>query len=134
MEYADNTLCMSRDEFVNNDMMYGMRESRNYNLLNLNWNVYIKLKGQIEMFNIFTEKMFMKKFQSLVKEDLTFTKFSIKLRALIHESFCNKKDYTVYVTAKDADIQDVEYSVYKQVMMNWESFIQYVWNNKKIIL
>lgn len=134
MEYADNTLCMSRDEFVNNDMMYGMKESRNYNLLNLNWNVYIKLKGQIEMFNIFTEKMFIKKFQSLVKEDLTFTKFSIKLRALIHESFHNKKDYTVYVTAKDADIQDVEYSVYKQVMMNWESFIQYVWNNKKIIL
>ena len=103
--------------------------------LQLEWNVYrfnIN-KQKIEVFNIFDHysfKEYVKK--ALIKYENSRDEFSKLLKAELRYYFWCKAEHEVIVTCwvgGDREKVNKKIDIYDQMMMNWDKFVDYIWDN-----
>lgn len=101
----------------------------------LEWNVYrfnIN-KQKIEVFNIFDHysfKEYVKK--ALIEYEYCKEDFIKQLKSELCYYFGGKSEYEVIITCwvgGDREKVNQKIDIYDQVMMNWDKFVDYVWNN-----
>ncbi len=122
----------------------------------LEWNVFLHdfNSNKIIIFNIFNNGRFLNCLYKL-KNETDFKNFSEEVRSLIMYCFWSKCEYETIITSFPSYIskkelnrinnEDVKYRIcvnleceikvdaYDQIMLNWDKFINYLWNNKNLI-
>lgn len=109
---------------------------------NLTWNVYICINGEIKIYNIFYHSNFMKDLIKIKTNNMNEFEEEVK-RLLQYYFYCKAEweititSFPVYTTDKEIDSTavrnlislDVEQrvDVYDQVLLNWNSFLTYLW-------
>ena len=100
------------------------------------WNVYrynINSK-KIEAFNIFDHGGFKKDVkEAAAKFDYSFDAFKKAVRSSLMYYFWSKSEYEVVVGPwVGGDKKDeMKIDIYDQVVLNWDVFIEYIWDNRK---
>lgn len=97
------------------------------------WNVYIENfnKKEIETYNIFDHASFyggVKKAYQKCKDD--FNAFETKVMRELMYYFWSKCEWEIILSdwPPSDKFRDKKVSVYDQVMLNWDTFIHYVWD------
>ena len=125
---------------------------------NLTWYVYRYNinKDQIYKYNIFDHGRFSEEVYELInKREMTYEDFSEKLRCSLMYYFWSKAEHEIVITSFPPYINKDEVSrivsesdnckyimnvrldrgekidIYNQLQMNWEHFVDYVWNNRR---
>ena len=122
----------------------------------LEWNVFLHdfNSNKIIVFNVFNHGRFLNDLYKLKKET-DFKKFSEEIRNLIIYYYWSKCEYETIITSfpsyiskeelnriKNEDVKyrtcvnlecEIKVDVYDQIMLNWDKFINYLWNNKNLI-
>jgi len=62
-----------------------------------------------------------------------FNKFAEHIRLSLQHEYWSRCEYETIITGIFDDSGGYKMDVYTQVMLNWDRFIDYVWNNKKLI-
>lgn len=63
-----------------------------------------------------------------------FDKFSKEVRANLMHEYWARCEYEIFVSDMFSSGElTVKVDVYQQVMMNWDNFISYLWENRKLI-
>lgn len=101
----------------------------------LEWNVYIEnFNGrEIVTYNVFSHPMFSGIKKQLKKnKDITFEEFEKIVKKELTYHFWSKCEWEIILSAwPPSDIFiDKKVSVYDQIMLNWNRFISYAWENK----
>lgn len=103
--------------------------------MKLQWNVYrfnIN-KQKIEEFNIFdhyTFKEYVK--EALIKHENSKEEFTKQLKSELRYYFWSKAEYEIIITCwvgGDREKVNEKIDIYDQVMLNWDRFVDYVWDN-----
>lgn len=104
------------------------------NYLLLVWNVYsFNLNSNvIKPFNIFCHNKFKKDVVNNLKECNDKDEFAEKLKSNLRYYFWSKCEWEIYINWFDND--ELKVDVYDQVMLNWNVFLNYVWNSKNYVL
>ena len=127
------------------------------------WNVIVEDRDRIEVYNIFEHGSFAESLLRIKRKHKTFEEFAEHVRREISYYFWSKSEWEVIVTSWppyiDADELDrldkereknvAKYGQFKlsdvrlqtsekidvcdQVMLNWDNFITYLWNNRRLI-
>lgn len=104
----------------------------------MKWNVYYYNinKNEIECLNIFDHWRFKEDVQKLAKKRIKKEDFKEKLRKELFYYFCSKCEYEILLKAwiGRKDSKEIKIDIYKQVMLNFDIFAEYVWKNKKELL
>lgn len=123
---------------------------------NLTWYVYRHNinKNQIYKYNIFDHGRFSEEvYELLNKHEMTYEEFSEKLRCSLMYYFWCKAEHEIVITSFPPYIDKKEFNrlsseefrvcsdvrlrcgekidIYEQIRMNWDVFVDYVWNSKK---
>ena len=125
---------------------------------NLSWNVYAHdvNRGEISIYDVFKCYSFREDVEKLLKEDLSYDKFSEKLKRITQYYFWRRAECEITITslipcidndeldkinAEREERRTYRYSVnldvgekvdyYDQLHLNWEQFAKYVYNFKK---
>ena len=130
--------------------------SMNFSNDKLVWNVFIEdfNHHKIVVKNVFDHYRFMCDLYKLKKEK-DFDTFATEVKKSLMYSYWSKCEWEVvvtswptYITKEELDkvskdlhpygncvdlLIESKIDVYDQVMLNWEHFITYLWNNKKLI-
>ena len=105
----------------------------------LTWNVYVENINQrcIEVHNIFDHSRLV----ADLKKDLKEYKddkdgFAERLRRELMYYYWSKCEWEVIVTSwpppsPESDFEDIKIDVYEQVRLNWDVFVDYVWEHRK---
>lgn len=100
----------------------------------LAWNViYHNINGgRIETFNIFRHGGFVEDVEKALKKYSAKEEFAERLRRILFYYFGSKTEWEVIISpwCGGRDVKDIKIDVYRQVMNNWEVFLDYVWNAK----
>lgn len=105
----------------------------------MKWNVYYYNinKQKIETWNVFDHYRFVEYVKKHLKECKTKEEFAIELQCELRYYYWSKAEWEVIIAPwvggdrkKDAEKIDI----YDQVMLNWDLFLDYCWNNKEEIL
>lgn len=104
----------------------------------MEWNVYIHNinSRKIEIFNIFRHGRFTEDVRKAAKKYKRKNEFAEQLKNELRYYFWAKCEWETIIgpwignTAKISKKIDV----YGQVMLNWDVFVDYVWNNRKELL
>lgn len=104
----------------------------------MEWNVYHynSNKNKIELYNIFDHYSFNKYIKKAARECFIKEDFIEQLQSELRYYFWSKAEWEVLVSpwvGGDREKDTVKIDVYDQVMMNWDKFTEYVWNNRKIL-
>ena len=97
----------------------------------MTWNVYrynINAR-KIEVFNIFDHQSFKDNVKKFRKTCATKDEFASKVRSDLMYFFWCRSEYEILIAglfARD-DEHAEKVDIYKQVMLNWKQFIDYVW-------
>ncbi len=101
----------------------------------LEWNVvYHNVNGEeIEVHNIFDHGGVMKDIEKAVKKCDTREAFAEEMRRTLMYYYWSKAEWEVIVSpwCGGRNTKDIKIDVYWQVKMNWERFIDYLWNAVK---
>lgn len=103
--------------------------------LKVKWSVYrFNINRQkIEEFNIFNHCTFTKYVkEALIKYEKDKDRFAEQLKSELMYYFWGKSEYEVIITCwvgGDREKVNQKIDIYDQVMMNWDKFVDYVWNN-----
>lgn len=121
----------------------------------LEWNVYKKdfNKPEIEVFNIFNHSRFYEDLCKCNKENYEEFKKEVKSRLMYY--FWSRSEYEVVITSFPPYIDKKEIenltktnnkihvavnldtgkkiSIFDQIMINQDKFVDYLWNNKKLL-
>ena len=128
------------------------------NKINMIWNVYDHdFNGRkIRIWNVFKHLSFNRDVQELLNENLTYEEFSKRLNRIAHYYFWSKAEYEIVITSwaphinneeidrlnaeramresrsyyVNLDVRD-KVDVYDQLELNWERFVDYVYNFKR---
>ena len=104
----------------------------------MQWNVFFHNynKNEIEQYNIFNHSSFRYEVKQLVKKYKDKDTFTEKLRKELAYYFLSKCEWEVIVSPWIGKKESCEakIDVYNQVMLNWDIFADYVWNNKEELL
>ena len=102
--------------------------------LKLNWNVYYHHfnEGRIETFNIFDHWKFNDDVYSDLLKMSSKAEFAKALRSHLFYYFCSKCEWEVLISpwVGNKNKGEIKVDVYDQVMMNFDIFLEYVWNFK----
>lgn len=129
-----------------------------WNVFEEDWN-----SKQIVVYNVFDHNAFFKDLITYKRKYKEFDEFAEKVRFSLQYYFWSKSEWEIILTSwppyveneeidrlvKERETRLKEYKhfyredvrltigekvdVYDQVMLNWDNFIQYVWNNRKLI-
>lgn len=106
--------------------------------MKLQWNVYRinHMKNKVEIFNVFDHWRFQEETIKTLKESETKADFSEELRHLVFYYFGWKYEYEICITSLFSHQKETEekIDIRHQLMLNWDRFIDYLWNNKDKIL
>ena len=86
---------------------------------------------KIEKLNIFDHSSFAEDFKKLKKKENDIDKFAEELRLDLFYYFCSKCEYELVITPWIGEAEDIKVDVYGQVMLNFDKFLDYVWNFKE---
>ena len=87
---------------------------------------------KIEPLNIFNHGSFNEEVKKLLKKDLTREEFDEALRKELLYYFWAKYEYEVIISSlSEHDNSDTKVDIYKQVMLNFDRFADYVWSFHK---
>lgn len=104
----------------------------------LEWNVYIENinKRMITTFNVFEHYSFYKDLKKEIKIYENIEEFSDRLRRIVMYYFWSKCEYEIILTCwpKWDKFKEEKIDVYSQLNLNWDKFVNYIWENKKEIL
>lgn len=102
----------------------------------LEWNVYVGNfnSRKIETYNIFRHGGFIDRLRkSYRKHKEDFHAFEAEVRSELMYYFWSKCEWEIVINRwpPRSDEEAVKIDVYDQVRMNWERFIEYLWENRK---
>lgn len=105
----------------------------------MEWNVYYFdiNKKKIEVFNIFDHCSFLKWIKKDLKNIKDKDEFAKALKSNLMYYYWAKAEWEVIIApwvGGDRDKCAEKIDVYDQVMLNWDTFVDYVWCNKKELL
>ena len=121
------------------------------------WNVYIyNINGEkIEVFNIFDHYSFGEEVKKILKNEVTYEELADKLKSATMYYFWSKAEYEVVITTFPPYIDREEIDklveecdehpyrtyvhletgkkidIYEQINMNWQHFVDYIWQFAK---
>lgn len=103
--------------------------------MKLEWNVYRENfnKKQIEVFNIFHHESFAIDCELASKECMTKEEFKKRVKNSLMYYFWSKCEYEIILSdwPPSKCFNEEKVSVYDQVMINFDRFIDYLWEFKK---
>ena len=100
----------------------------------MEWNVYeynINCR-KIQVYNIFSHGSFNKEVKELLKKDVNKEVFEAELDRILMYYFWSKAEHEIAVSCWFNSEDGTKIDVYSQVKLNWEKFVNYVWNCKII--
>lgn len=100
----------------------------------LEWNVYIEdwNNKTIKKHNIFDHYSFMEDCKRIAKKFDEIDEFEIQIKRSLMYYYWSKCEWEIVLCglfSRD-DFDDEKIDVYDQVMMNWDRFIDYLWENR----
>ena len=104
----------------------------------LEWYVYLEdvNNKKIIKYNIFNHYSFCQDLKDIIKKIKNKDEFSEKVKRSTIYYFWSKCEYEILITTwlERKDFKDKKIDVYDQLELNWDRFIDYIWDNKKEIL
>lgn len=103
------------------------------NDIKLEWNVFIYdiNERQIELFNVFTHGRYRQEIIKILnhRNDFTLKEFEEKVKALTMYYYWCKCEWEILVAPwiGDFDKESIKIDVSKQLEMNWDHYIKYLW-------
>ena len=96
------------------------------------WNVFIDDMNQkkIKSYNIFEHSRFNNEVNQLYNLYPSKDMFAHELRLILRCCFHTKCEYEVHISSMFNNESICKIDVYKQVMLNWNRFLDYVWDNR----
>lgn len=99
------------------------------------WNVYYRSisESRIKVFNIFNHIDFSAKFEKIKKKKLSKDEFAKEVESILFYHFNSKYEYEVIIGALSnhrKDDEEIKVDIYSQVMLNWDVFINYIYQFK----
>ena len=90
-------------------------------------------KSEMRKFNIFNHVSFNNDVQKNLKKIKDKDEFAEKLKRDLMYYFWCKSEYEIIISpwCGGRDTKDVKIDIHDQVMLNWDIFLEYVWNSKK---
>jgi hypothetical protein len=102
------------------------------------WNViYHNINGQrIETFNVFKHGGFIADIEKDLKRCSSKEEFAEPLRRSLFYYFGSKTEWEIIISpwVGSSEPCDIKIDVFDQVMMNFDIFVDYVWDNRKELL
>lgn len=96
----------------------------------MQWYVYAEHQGEIEKFNIFDHTRFLSEIvQAYKKYKSDFDTFKGEVHKSLRYYFWSKCEWEIVLSGWPhcPKFPDLKIDVYDQVMLNWDIFIKYVW-------
>lgn len=104
----------------------------------LEWYVYLEdiNKRIIITYNVFNHYSFYEDLKKIIKKYKTIEDFSKELKRICMYYFWSKCEYEIILTCwpKWDKFKEEKIDVYSQLNLNWDKFVNYIWENKKKIL
>lgn len=99
----------------------------------LEWNVFVHdiNKRQMKIFNVFTHGRYKQEIIKLLnhRDDYTLEEFKEKVKSSTMYYYWCKCEWEILIApwVGDFDKESVKMDVYKQLEMNWDHYIKYLW-------
>lgn len=102
----------------------------------MTWNVFYYNcnncnTDKIESFNIFRHCRFREDVQKNLKTHTDKNEFAKVLKSDLQYYFWSKAEYELIVKAWVGGDAEMKIDIYKQVVINWDRFVDYVWSFKE---
>ena len=103
------------------------------NNVDLEWNVFVHdiNKRQMKIFNVFNHGRYRQEIIELLnfRYDYTLEEFKEKVKASTMYYYWCKCEWEILIApwVGDIDKESVKIDVYKQLEMNWNHYIKYLW-------
>ena len=103
------------------------------NDVDLEWNVFVHdiNKRQMKIFNVFNHKIYKQEIVELLnhRDDYTLEEFKEKVESSTMYYYWCKCEWEILIApwVGDFDKESVKIDVYKQLEMNWNHYIKYLW-------
>ena len=102
------------------------------------WNVFRvnNTKNKVEIFNVFDHFAFFERIIHHLRNYDTKEAFSDEMKSLVNYYFAWKYEYEICITSLFSHKEETEekVDVRHQLLMNWDKFIDYLWENKEKII
>lgn len=98
----------------------------------IEWYVYYHDSNaqKIIKWNVFNHGSFKKEVDKILKEKLSKKVFSEKLKRKTMYCFWSKCQYKIILSSWTGRANNIKIDIYDQIMMNFDSFVDYVWSFK----
>jgi len=101
----------------------------------MKWNVYYYNvnKQKIETYNIFEHGSFVYYIEEAIKEYNDKESFAEQLKRELRYYFWSKAEWEIIISpwCGNKNPDEIKIDVYDQVMLNWNIFVDYVWENRE---
>lgn len=107
-------------------------------ITNLEWNVYVESinSRKILPFNVFNHHFFTLGCAKVAKKCMSKTEFAEKVKRELMYYYWSKCEWEVLLaswTSPEDKKTHYKIDVYNQIMLNYPRFIDYLWDNRKIL-
>ena len=100
----------------------------------LEWNVYVEdfNRREIKVYNIFKHDNFLKDCRKLAKTCMDKTTFAENIRKNLLYYYWSKCEWEIILSdwPTSNKFKNEKVSVFDQIMINWDRFIDYLWENR----
>lgn len=98
----------------------------------MEWNVYYHdfNREKIIQWNVFKHHSFNEEVDNLLNFDLTKQDLSNQLNQIALYYFWAKCEYEVIISPWTGRAKDIKIDIYSQLHMNWDAFVDYVWEHR----
>ena len=104
----------------------------------LKWYVYLESfnSRRIVTYNVFKHFNFYQDVKEAIRQTENKQNFSEKIKRIAKYYFWSKCEYEILITSWIAtnNFKDKKIDVYDQLELNWDRFIDYIWENKKDLI
>lgn len=104
----------------------------------LKWYVYLENVNSrsIVTYNIFKHFNFYQDVKETIRQIEDKQDFSERIKRIAKYYFLSKCEYEILITSWIAtnNFKDKKIDVYDQLELNWDRFIDYIWENKKDLI
>lgn len=74
-----------------------------------------------------------KKYGASRGKNCQYDKFCEAVERNLKYYFWSRSEYEIIISGWIKDVGDHKVDVYSQIMLNWDRFIEYLWNNRRLI-
>ena len=109
------------------------RRINNQEVILIEWYVYYHDSNaqKIIRWNVFNHGSFKNEVNKILQEKLNKEIFSEKLKREVMYYFWSKCEYEIILSPWTGRADDIKIDVYDQIMMNFDRFVDYVWQFTK---